>query len=174
MIYSIQYFDFINANEGHVLSNMGEIFGTTDGGLTWVLEYSVAGGAYGPSVFLNSITFTGIVGSNSTGFVCGSSGLIKKFIFGTTGITETLTEEISIYPNPASRLNSVSVRGIRGIYKIEILNVLGQTLLVSEGVNDNYEDPIELKSESTLADGIFMLRIRSEAGVSVSSLILKK
>jgi len=173
LIYSIQDFDFINANEGHVLSTMGEIFGTTDGGMSWVLEYSVAGGAYGPSVFLNSITFTGISGSNSTGFVCGSSGLIKKFIFGTTGISETLNEEISIYPNPVSLSDGISVKGLRGTYKIEVINALGQTIHAHEGININ-NGPVNFRSASKLSDGVYMIRIVTGDGSFTSHLIIQR
>src|SRR5688572_4737808 len=132
-IWGIQDYDFINLNEGHVLSTMGEIFGTTDGGQTWTLEYSVAGGAYGPSVFLVSISFAG-----TTGYVCGSSGLIKKYTEGTTGIeTPATTNDISIYPNPVSGNGVLTFEGFFNLaqgspqknFMMEIYNQTGQRVI---------------------------------------------
>lgn len=122
MIYGIQDFDFVSATEGHVLSNMGEIFGTVDGGLTWTLEYAVAGGAYGPSIFLVSISFAG-----NTGYVCGSNGLIKKYTDGTTALQPAeASNTVSFYPNPVSGAESFTISGLSIGDRIEIYNQAGQ------------------------------------------------
>ncbi|MBL0339817.1 MAG: T9SS type A sorting domain-containing protein [Bacteroidetes bacterium] len=135
-INTLQDFDFINATDGHALSSMGEIYGTTDGGLTWNFEYAVSGGVYGPSVFLSSLSFSG-----TTGYVCGTSGLIKKFTDGTTGMTNgnSILEQVTLFPNPTAKGNEISMSGMEGNYTIEIVNSVGQLVvkqdLYAEGSN---------------------------------------
>ncbi|MEP7265930.1 MAG: YCF48-related protein [Bacteroidota bacterium] len=124
----IQDYDFINANEGHILTYMSEIYSTVDGGQNWTLEYSVAGGFYGPSVYLNSISFDG-----STGYVCGSEGLIKKYTVGVTGIASSSSNKnISIYPNPLNNKETLTINGVEGNCKVEIFNTSGQLMFTKE------------------------------------------
>ena len=147
-IWGIQDYDFISMNEGHVLSTMGEIFGTTDGGQTWTLEYAVAGGAYGPSVFLVSISFAG-----TTGYVCGSNGLIKKYE-STTGIeTPGASDLFSFYPNPVSENGVLNIAGVDGKYDLQIYNQTGQ-LVISR---DQMEAGETLKLN--LSSGIYSIMI---------------
>ena len=130
LIYEIQDYDFIDANIGHVLTTMGEIFGTNDGGLTWSLEYAVASGAYGPSVYLNSISFAG-----TTGYVCGSNGLIKKFTVSTGINNHDAIEGVSLYPNPVSANKTLFINGISGDCTLEIFNKLGQ-LMINQNITN--------------------------------------
>ena len=125
-IYEVQDYDFINVLSGHVLSSMGEIFGTSDGGVTWNYEYSVAGGAYGPSVFLSSISFV-----DDIGYVCGSSGLIKKHDPSVTSIIESERgNSIYIYPNPAVQNELINFN--INVKNIKFYNCNGQTILSKE------------------------------------------
>lgn len=153
-IFSIQDYDFINANEGHVLSSMGELFRTIDGGLTWTLEYAVAGGVYGPSVFLTSISFAG-----TTGYVCGSSGLIKKYTVEVTGINESTNNiNINLYPNPVAKGNQLSITGISGTYEVEIHNIHGQSVLQQL---ESTDDIMFLNIADDLASGVYTINIRN-------------
>jgi len=152
LIYSVQDYDFINANEGHVLSTMGEIYGTVDGGLTWTLEYAVAGGAYGPSVYLVSVSFSG-----TTGYVCGSSGLIKKYTTGTLGLPVANSSVTTmLYPNPISINESLMIKGETGIRQVEIYNNSGQ-LVFKTDITKNKEEIMLL-----LESGIYTVRITSD------------
>ena len=151
LIYAIQDYDFVDANIGHVLSSMGEIFGTIDGGLTWNLEYAVASGAYGPSVFLNSISFSG-----TTGYVCGSNGLIKKYSVSTGIDDHNLAESVSLYPNPVSASNILYINGITGSCTIEILNKFGQMVLKQNGKTE--ENQVML-NKIKLQAGVYTINI---------------
>lgn len=149
-IYGIQDYDFVNALEGHVLSTMGEIFGTQDGGQTWTLEYAVATGAYGPSVFLNSISFAGTIG-----YVCGSNGLIKKYTLGTTGLLQPNAGIISWYPNPLSANQSLQITGINGTYRLRVFNNEGQVVYSADQLQNN-------QLALNLAAGIYTMEVISE------------
>jgi Secretion system C-terminal sorting domain len=162
MIYGIQDFDFVSATEGHVLSNMGEIFGTVDGGLTWTLEYAVAGGAYGPSVFLVSISFSG-----NTGYVCGSSGLIKKYTEGTTGLQVAAAyPEVRFFPNPVSGTESYTIAGLSLGDRIEIYNQAGQSVFQKFNVQT-----IE-KLQLNLSAGVYSVRVISDQHISLQKLMI--
>ncbi len=154
-IFSIQDFDFISANQGHVLSTMGEIYGTVDGGLTWNLEYAVAGGVYGPSVFLNSLSFSG-----TTGYVCGSNGLIKRFTPESTGLGESSSfENLSVFPNPVGRNTSVSILGLTGEFTLELTDPIGKIILHQQF--NSAGELIQLPVGNNAANGIYTLNIRN-------------
>ncbi len=160
LIYSIQDFDFVNALEGHLLTSMGEIFGTTDGGLTWTLEYSVASGAYGPLIYLVSISFWG-----TTGYVCGSDGLIKKYATPTT-IPEVNFSAISLSPNPVLSGSLLNIKNIKSGTLIEFYNLTGQ-LIYSQTKNFNNNEII-----CDFAAGVYSVVIHSESNRSIQKLIV--
>ena len=149
-IYGIQDYDFVNALEGHVLSTMGEIYGTVDGGQTWVLEYAVASGSYGPSVFLNSISFAG-----TTGYVCGSNGLIKKYTLSPTGLQQPIGNTISWYPNPLSGNQSLQLTGIVGAYRLRVFNNEGQVVYSNNKMQNN-------QLALNLPSGIYTMEVISD------------
>lgn len=60
--------DFVSATQGCVLSQLGKVFRTTNGGLTWITTYSATG------VFFTSIYFV----NANTGFAVGMNGHIIK------------------------------------------------------------------------------------------------
>jgi len=162
LINGIQDFDFTDVNHGRVVSTMGEIYGTIDGGLTWNLEYAVATGAYGPSVFLVSVSFSG-----STGYVCGSSGLIKKFTDNTVGLSpEPIADGISIYPNPSSGNDAVNIIGLSAGDNVEVYNVAGQ--LAFQKNNLQSVEVIQLN----LPAGMYTLLITNESKSTVHKLVV--
>ncbi len=159
-IYFVQDYDFISASEGHVLSTMGEIYGTVDGGITWTLEYSVAGGAYGPSIFLVSVSFEG-----TTGFVCGSDGLIKKYTNDPTGIQE-IKPVVSVYPNPLASGSILTIHGDLPGYAVEIFNHTGQLIFKQNDLSDR-----ELVTPRVPA-GLYSIRITTDESSSLHKLVV--
>lgn len=167
MSYVIDY-DFINANEGHILSSMSEIYRTVDGGQTWVLEYSVAGGFYGPSVYLNSISFDG-----NTGYVCGSEGLIKKCTVGVTGITSSSSsKDISIYPNPLNNKETLTINGVEGKCEVEIFTVDGKSVFAEEITADDEKQL--LVADLNLLPGMYIVSIHNNKDIYSSKLIVSE
>lgn len=158
-IYEIMDFDFTSETQGHLVSGMGEIYGTSDGGLTWTLEYSVASGAYGPSVFLTSISFAG-----TTGYVCGTNGLIKKYETS-TGLTENTTlHNINIYPNPISKSEVLNLGKHEGEFVVELFDVAGK--LVMQKFNS------ELFDVQNINAGIYSVKVTTTKYVQQGKVVV--
>lgn len=158
-IYEIMDFDFTSETQGHVVSGMGEIYGTSDGGLTWTFEYSVASGAYGPSVFLTSISFAG-----TTGYVCGSNGLIKKYETTTGLIEDTPTQNINIYPNPVSIQDVLIIGKHEGTFVVELFDVSGK--LVRQILNENMLDMYFINP------GVYSVKVTTEKYVQQGKVVV--
>lgn len=120
-------FHFNSADSGHVLTSLGQLFYTNDAGATWNLAYSAEWGLYGPSVYFFSLTF-----SQGVGYVCGSSGLIKRFDYNPLGMTDDLTPvgSMRIYPNPCYGAQNITLvsEGMTGDCNLAIVNNLGQVV----------------------------------------------
>jgi photosystem II stability/assembly factor-like uncharacterized protein len=152
-------FDFTTDNYGQVVSAMGEIYSTNDGGITWVLEYSVATGAYGPSVILTSISFSG-----TTGYVCGSNGLIKKYE-SPTGLNETFnSEKLNMYPVPVSSNQTVNIGKYEGEYLVQLFSANGALLKQEWNTNELYLNNI--------SPGLYTVRVTTEKNVRFGKLIV--
>lgn len=79
----------------------------------------------------------------------------------TLGIDE-IDGNVSIYPNPTKGIVNITAEGIKNII---VMNALGQIVL------ETVENQIDL---SQFGNGIFMLRIETENGVSVQRIMVKK
>ncbi len=167
-IYEIQDFDFIDANDGHLLTKMGEIFGTNDGGLNWTFEYAVSGGFYGPNVSLNSISFAG-----ATGYVCASDGLIKKFTKVSSGLnSEFINENAQIFPNPLVDNKTLFISNVEGEYKLEIFDNVGKIVVNQRGIVSKGElIPV---SNILLEQGIYTVLISGSKSTLKEKLIVVK
>ena len=109
-------FDFTSIDTGHVLSLEGKIFVTTDGGITWTMEYATAWGLYGPLVNLHSFSFF-----EQTGFVAGSNGLIKKYTANqSTFVYGDKTSLVRIYPNPFATEAILEITDLKLIENAEL------------------------------------------------------
>lgn len=160
LIYSIQDFDFINATEGHLLTSMGEIFGTSDGGATWTLEYAVASGAYGPLVYLVSISFW-----ESTGYVCGSNGLIKKYETP-TGIVTIDNDTFSLFPNPVNSKGALQINNLNENDLIEIYNTTGQKVYSRSAISGS------MKVNCDFNAGLYTVVINGEKERNIKKLLV--
>lgn len=161
-ISEIVDFDFVTENKGHVLSSLGEIYSTQDGGNNWTLEYSANWGIYGPSEFLNSISF---FNNEPAGYVAGYPGLIKKYIF-TTGIKESVNaNEINIYPNPSTGRFQIINHGAE-VTNIEIYNAVGDLILKPE-----IKREINLSSQPP---GIYFIKLHTDKSLETKKVIISR
>ena len=85
--------------------------------------------------------------------------------FGTLGVDESLSNTVSVYPNPSEGLFRVEGQGMRNI---AVFNVYGQCVL-SEAVNGD-ELTIDMRQ---YANGIYALRVVTDRGV-ISSTVVKQ
>jgi len=73
-----------------------------------------------------------------------------------TGFDRITTTKLNLYPNPAT--DGFLVSGIKGTSKISVFDLSGKLLLTKE-IADN-----EYFSVSMLPQGVYIVRINSEAG----------
>jgi hypothetical protein len=78
-------------------------------------------------------------------------------------ITQNITEEISIYPNPAS--SYIQLQGISNDSLIQLYSMTGKKVLETKV---NSEDPIPLK----LSTGVYLVRVMSDSKVITKKLII--
>lgn len=133
-------FHFTSADSGQVLTSMGQIFYTNDAGATWNLAYATAWGFYGPSVYFFSLSF-----SQGVGYVCGTSGLIKRYDHNLLSVNEQLqaTGSLTAAPNPCYGDPAILIysNGINGDCSLWIVNALGEVVYFENipGVNNGVE-----------------------------------
>lgn len=86
------------------------------------------------------------------------------------GISEYDSDNILISPNPSSGKFSVFSSQLK-IEKIGIYNIIGETVLSLENMHNKQSTEIDLSSKE---DGIYLLKITSQKGVSTKKLILRR
>ncbi|MEO5643141.1 MAG: YCF48-related protein [Bacteroidia bacterium] len=167
-VFSIHDFQFTTPLLGHVLSDYGQIFVTYDGGQTWALEYATAWGLYGPSIYLNSLSFVGEIG-----YVAGTSGLVKKHD-ETNAINEAVNNagRITVYPNPLSATSDLFIQtGAEGDCVIRIVNASGQIVFNKNSTAENAGATITL-SGLHLAEGIYYLSVETKEVKATEKLVI--
>jgi len=99
--------------------------------------------------------------------ICGDSPLSDVFSFTTEdnlGVNDITIEGLVVYPNPVNNL--MNVEAAEPITSIELINVLGQSLLLH--LIDSNKARIDL---SSLSAGNYFARITSENGVNIVQII---
>lgn len=161
----IQDYDFSTIDTGRALTSEGEIFKTIDGGNSWTLEYTTGAGAYGPSVFLNSVDF-----SSATGYVGATNGLIKKYTpESLTSVSNFDSNDFVVYPNPASTGGPVRIQlNAEAQAEVRILDAQGRS----------YKNGIVGKNEelniTDLSAGIYFIEVKTGERVGVKRLVVTK
>lgn len=84
------------------------------------------------------------------------------YVYAQTLGIEEIDSNVSIYPNPTKGIVNIEVEGLKGII---VMNAIGQKVL------ETVENQIDL---SQFGNGIFMLRIETEQGVSMQRVIFEK
>ena len=79
----------------------------------------------------------------------------------TTDGIEEITDDISVYPNPTNGIVNIKAEGIKNIV---VMNSLGQKVF------ETVENQIDL---SQFGNGLFMLRVETENGVSVQRIMVR-
>lgn len=168
--YTIVDFHFESADSGHVLTDMGQLFYTNDAGATWNLAYSAEWGLYGPSVLFYSLNF-----SQGVGYVCGSSGLIKRFDQNLNGIGDQLTAtgSINVFPSPCYGTQNVTImsKGMTGDCKLIVVNSIGQVVHSESVQNIESSGTIELLNVQ-FAAGTYSIVLSNETQKQTAKLII--
>ena len=153
---------FLNVDKGYVVAWEGDIIKTLDGGLNWINDSS---GTWNP---LYSVFFT----DSTTGYVVGAGGTILKTGNGGSVFIEdhqATKPKFNIQPNPATDIITISSEIIsKEEIDITILTINGEQILRGKFYDKNQ---IEL-NVSTLAKGIYLVKIQATEGVEVKKLII--
>ena len=100
----------------------------------------------------------------------GGDGLIIDDIelSNTVGIDEVENNVLSVSPNPASTMVSVSAAGIEGNVTVQIVDLNGRVMMQQQGAAQNFRFDV-----SNLAQGAYFVRMTGENVNAVRKLIVK-
>ena len=86
--------------------------------------------------------------------------------------SEGLNRAVAVYPNPSTGVVQLDVQGANapGTLQVEVLNLLGQTIYTSL-LKDNFTNEVNL---STLANGLYLLKVRTGADFTTRQLTIAK
>lgn len=110
---------FPTSTTGYVITDT-TIYKTTDAGLSWAVDFTVASGGG-----LRSLTFADSI----TGFIVGGNGTIVKTPV-VTGIENINSDEnkFSVFPNPAS--GNLIIQNNTGLsFQLEVYNSIGEKIM---------------------------------------------
>lgn len=95
--------------------------------------------------------------------------ITAKSVLATSLSESDLSENLSIYPNPASDVLNLSVSANLGVYQVRVINNLGQTVH-TEMINNEFNVSLDL---SGLSSGSYMLEVRNELATGIKRFTLK-
>lgn len=148
---------FIDVNNGFAVGNSGSILNTTNAGKTWTIQTS------GTSSNLRSVIFT----KNNIGYAVGDGGTLLKYTVNATNISELFNDDkIFIYPNPINDKFNIEIDNQKGLYNLEILNIIGQVILNKKLINS--VEQIDLTGQ---AAGVYFVKLQSANNTVVKKII---
>lgn len=86
--------------------------------------------------------------------------------------TPTEENDIAIYPNPVDHLLNIKVDHPNSEIQTELINILGETVKGKKMLHPGNDQTFQLET-SSLRPGVYLLRLRTDTGVSVHRLIKK-
>ncbi|MEL6194827.1 MAG: T9SS type A sorting domain-containing protein [Bacteroidota bacterium] len=170
-------------DNGNEVANPGlvGISRTNDGGLD---PRAQAGAAiFNPTLtavpagdFFSEVTFKGAFGSNN--WARNWTYLEERGFFGATtvvSVEDDLTEaerNLSIFPNPASSVISISIEEVLRSAEVEMFNMNGQRVFVrnANAVNSTVDMTIDV---STLPTGLYFVRVNTQEAVVTKTVIVE-
>jgi hypothetical protein len=109
-----------------------------------------------------------ITAGSSENFREGSTLLLDDITFAlNTGLNDTkdsFKADVSVYPNPASDYVNIAVKGAtHGKVKVELVNIIGQTLIVEEVAPVNQQVNMKLNLNDA-PKGVLFIKVSDESG----------
>jgi photosystem II stability/assembly factor-like uncharacterized protein len=137
----------------------GVIYKTADGGYSWSLFQTF-------DHALTSMTFV----NDSVGYAVGHRGKILKINNANkVGVLEIgSSEDIAIFPNPASSTFTIQSNSPLQNTSIKIFNLLGE-----EVYNAEYKDPFTVDCQH-FPSGLYFVKLQTEKGSVVEKLLIQK
>ena len=143
---------------------------------SWNIQYRPEGGQLSTaSTQTNSYTITGLTGGTTYQIQvqanCGDGNLSDwspAINVTTTGIENWLESSVNLYPNPAKEYVDIRVDGDLNVTMMEVYDVYGK-LINTVNVIDN---PTRI-NVSSLANGMYFVRVTTEAGAVTKTFVKK-
>jgi hypothetical protein len=109
------------------------------------------------------------------GNVCGTNATAKSLAVaraaGCREAVEEVAETMSLYPNPASQMATLSFGSAKESgYQIRVINALGQSVFSSEGKATEGANTIDLNLEK-LSSGLYIVQLVKEGSMNQVNLI---
>jgi hypothetical protein len=87
-----------------------------------------------------------------------------------TNVGELSEVDFTVYPNPTDREISISLRGVKGDFSMEIYDLTGKVLFAKE-LTDKNTQVITLPH---LSEGIYMLKIEGNKTRNIKKLLIDR
>ena len=155
-----------------------------DGNTAFEVEYGSRGFSHGSGTTVNATephaTLTGLDYNTQYDLyvraLCGADNYsgwspVTTFTTGTEGISSADGATCTIFPNPATNSTTISVGGVNGKVKIEVVDMNGRTV-ATETLECN-SDCVKTMEVDKLAQGAYFVRISGEQVNMVRKLIVK-
>ncbi|WP_341901928.1 YCF48-related protein [Fluviicola taffensis] len=147
--------DFSSPDSVYSVGKDGLIYFSNNSGTSWTPQTS------GVTTNLNAVNFP----SSNVGYAVGDAGTIIK----RGGSYSGLSEDYTVYPNPATDLVNIPLHTIGEDVGIALQNSMGTHIPMDIKSNgDNLEINIE-----TLPTGVYILKITTDQGTKISRRLLK-
>jgi photosystem II stability/assembly factor-like uncharacterized protein len=154
--YSITFFP--DNKTGFIISGYGDVFKTTDAGLTWTKETTAT------TERLIAIEYT-----NDYLYAVGKNGkIIKKHHGLSVGVERPIDSSIKVYPNPST--GSISIDGIdlNTITKFEVYDAFGKLIEKKDLLTDK-----DLKYTLPMINGVYLIQITDKNGSTFTKKVVK-
>ena len=166
------------------LNNVDVNWTPGEGNTAFEVEYGSRGFSHGSGTTVNATephaTLTGLDYNTQYDLyvraLCGADNYsgwspVTTFTTGTEGISSADGATCTIFPNPATNSTTISVGGVNGKVKIEVVDMNGRTV-ATETLECN-SDCVKTMEVDKLAQGAYFVRISGEQVNMVRKLIVK-
>ena len=166
------------------LNNVDVNWTPGEGNTAFEVEYGSRGFSHGSGTTVNATephtTLTGLDYNTQYDLyvraLCGADNYsawtpVTTFTTGTEGIATADGVSCTIFPNPATSSTTISVGGVNGKVKIEVVDMNGRTV-ASETLECN-SDCVKTMEVDKLAQGAYFVRISGEQVNMVRKLVVK-
>jgi photosystem II stability/assembly factor-like uncharacterized protein len=151
-----------DANTAYSVGELGLIVKTTDAGANWFEQTS------NTAVNLAEVHFV----NTNLGFAVGDNGTILKTVNGGGSINEFQMSELAytLFPNPSK--NKITINNNGDLQKETIVNIFDIHGMLILSNSFKYQNSMDF-DVSSLAPGVYMVKIQTEQGFAVKRLVVQ-
>lgn len=98
----------------------------------------------------------------------GESKLLSMVAEGVSIDEAVFVNQITIFPNPANDFLLIDVNQILGDYQLNVINIMGQTIITKENVKGNNRLDIE-----SLTSGVYFIEVKTKEGTKTEKVVVR-